>query len=299
LTDPHIDFLDREKLQNEVNQHFGKTVWLLRDLVNYGTNLIPRCYESSRKDFADPIILAVLTKHVVVLLDSFELNIAHGAVLASQLPARGLYEATLYVSWILEDDTDRRARKYYVWQLRQERRHALCLIPGTNENTRFIAACENTPYLQGFATSASAKSPIDDAKKTVQQIDRFLSSSGHIVVNQEFDYTKKHRDKPWYYEPQRGEEREIGSLGVIAERLHRRAEYESFYSKFSDVTHSSVFRNHLRIEGGTATFEPIRHLEGIDWICRIVCATIFRFYREILEKYRPGEVENFNRKYVS
>src|ERR1700730_8643021 len=109
MTDPLPAIIDRETPARDVSDHFSKAAWLLRDLVNYGSCLIPRCFESSGKTTADVVILAALTKQALAHLDGVEVLISQGAILGSHVSARALFEACLYVAWIFDSDTDRRA----------------------------------------------------------------------------------------------------------------------------------------------------------------------------------------------
>ena len=49
--------LDREKNENDVVQNFSKHIDFLIDLTNYGSNLIPRAYDSSKKKLEDIVVL--------------------------------------------------------------------------------------------------------------------------------------------------------------------------------------------------------------------------------------------------
>ena len=118
---PYKGILDRQETVGHVAQYFHDTVGLLRDIVDYGTHLIPRCYTTAqKKDLTAAIVLGTLLKHVVAMIDAVEILISQGAIFSVHLPARGLFETYLYVHWILKEDTETRAKQYYVWHLRRE-----------------------------------------------------------------------------------------------------------------------------------------------------------------------------------
>ncbi len=56
----------------------------------------------------DIIVLGTLTRQVVAMLDGLELLLANGAVYVAGLQSRALFEASVYIDWILKDDTERR-----------------------------------------------------------------------------------------------------------------------------------------------------------------------------------------------
>ncbi len=47
--EPHKILLDRDLYSVIIREYFADTLSLLEELVNYGSNLIPRCYQSSEK----------------------------------------------------------------------------------------------------------------------------------------------------------------------------------------------------------------------------------------------------------
>jgi len=46
---PFKGILDRQESANHVKEHFYENIALLVEIIDYGTNLIPRCYTSSEK----------------------------------------------------------------------------------------------------------------------------------------------------------------------------------------------------------------------------------------------------------
>jgi hypothetical protein len=65
----------------------------------------------------------------------------------------------------------------------------------------------------------------------------------------------------------------------------------------SGVTHSSAVRKSFGFSEGRVTFEPIRQLESIDVIMRLVVRIAMELYRAVLNKYRAGEIDNLSRKW--
>jgi hypothetical protein len=292
MTNAHPLILDRETPARQVAEHFSKTVWLLQDLVNYGSNLIPRCFESSNKTAIDVVILVALAKQAVTHLDGFEIHVSHGAILASHLSARALLEASLYVSWVLQSDTERRARQYYVWNLRQNRAWGRRLVPGTTEHAAFTSSLQATPSLPDLASLPAIHTKVTEAQNQIAAIDQQLALPVYKAINDEFDRIKRStHDLPWHA-PWGAK-----SIRQMADQLNRLAEYDLFYSTLSDVAHSSAFRKHVSIDGVQVNFEPIRQLESIDTVCRPAVGNALRLYRELLGHYRPGELENLSRKY--
>jgi len=54
--------LDRNLYSVLIKENFNDTLELLEEVVNYGTNLIPRCFESSGKEIKDIVIIICFFK---------------------------------------------------------------------------------------------------------------------------------------------------------------------------------------------------------------------------------------------
>jgi len=77
--------LNRKEAVEAINGHFRDAVNLIQSVVDYGTNLIPRCFRSSERKLEDVIILAVLLKHIVSMLDGLEVLVSQGCIYAAHL----------------------------------------------------------------------------------------------------------------------------------------------------------------------------------------------------------------------
>ena len=84
----------------------------------------------------DVIVLAVMVKHAMTHLDGVEILLSAGAVLESHVSLRAFWESSLYVEWVLESDSDTRARQFYVAHMRQRREWARRVASGTAERSR-------------------------------------------------------------------------------------------------------------------------------------------------------------------
>ena len=87
--------LDRHKHEGDAKQYFSKHIDLLVDLANYGSNLIPRVYDSSNKKLEDIVVIGVLLKQVVSMIDAVEILVSNGAVGPANLQARAAFESSL------------------------------------------------------------------------------------------------------------------------------------------------------------------------------------------------------------
>src|SRR5689334_9665827 len=114
-----VGLLEREKATSDVRRAFPDQLKLLRDVVNYGTNLIPRSFNSSDKELKDLVVIGILLRQVVAMLDSVEVLLSAGAVYGSGLQARAIFEASVYMDWIFRENAAEKALYYYVHNVRR------------------------------------------------------------------------------------------------------------------------------------------------------------------------------------
>lgn len=290
---PFKGILDRQESAKHVKEHFQETVALLREIIDYGTHLIPRCYTTAeKKDLPAAIVLGTLLKHAIAMLDAIEILVSQGVVFSAYLPARGLFETYLFVHWILKEDTERRVKQYYVWHLRQELKWAKRGVVGSQDQEDFFSAVGE--FAKVF--SEDIKSKQTDIQKQIESIEKLLNSDEYKELNQDFERLKSKKtglDVDWF-RPEGPSTRY-----KMARDLGLGAQYTVFYNQYSEVMHATATKEHIRFEDETLTFIPIRNLEGIKTLLQPVITYTLAIYRAVLTHFRPGELGNFARKYAA
>lgn len=284
--------LDREKHKKDSQQIFSRQINLLTDLVNYGSNLIPRSYDSSSKKLEDIIVIGVLLKQVVSMIDAIEILVSNGAVQAAHLEARSAFEASLYIDWILEGESEKKARYYYVYNLRNQKLWALRFTTGTHEKEYFSQVISDL----GKHLNLDNPNIEAQAKKELSEINRVLEQDSFSEVNKIFENerNKKTGLEAYWYKPLG-----ITSIRKLAEKVGRLYEYDIFYSMSAEISHATSYKDHLRFDRDRIVFEPIRQLKGLYELLKFVITVALASYVSILKHYRAGEISNFIRKYQS
>lgn len=287
---PHNAILNREEAMAIAAQHFAKQTELLRDLANYGSNLVIRAYDSSPKKMAEIVVCGVLLKQVVAMVDAAEVLLSAGCGHASFLPARTAFEASIYIDWIFRADSERRATRYIVANYRDERLWASRVTPGTTEEAAFSKVAQ----LLGIDVHANRPQLASEAVTHLAEVNEILTQPELISIDQEFTAARgnRKRDPEWY------ELDGLQSIRQIAETVGRLPEYEFFYSKGSQVAHTGTYKDHLRFSDGQVRFKPIRHLADVNMLLNFIVSVCIGTYSKTLERYRPGETTAFSRKYL-
>lgn len=285
--------IDREKHEKDVKTHFGAHIALLRDLVNYGSNLVPRAFDSSDKKLEDVTVLLVLLKHVLSMIDGVEVLVSKGAVTQAMLQARSAFEASVYIDWILKSDAAKKAKYYYVSNLRSQRLWALRFKTGTQEQETFSRQFQDIEqYLKLDDLSELQKK----AEAELQRVETFLNRPAWIEINNEFENKKNKKtgaDIYWY------KLLGVNSIRRLAAEVGRLGVYDLFYSRSSEVTHTASYKDHVQFRKGAVVFEPIRQLKDIQFVLRFATITTVHTYQSVLKHYRYGERGSFAHKYTN
>jgi len=276
--------LDRDRVVADVNQHLSPWINLIRDVTDYGTNLIPRCFSSSEKKLKDVVVLGVLLRQAVAMLDGVEILLSQGAVHTANLQMRALFEAYVYIEWILKDKGEKKALYYYVHNLRRKGLWASRAQPGS-------AAAADFAAVMGKLSIHPTRELQEESENQIQQIDELLSKPKFAPINQDFERHRKGKRDPAWYVPL-GEK----SFASVARAVGEESLYV-FYSLASEVMHVAAYDHHVKFGEEKVTFEPIRYLKGFENVFRFSLSFAIRTYMRILEEYRPSELAAFGRKY--
>jgi hypothetical protein len=283
-------FLDRDVAKEWITQSYSEALEFLRDMVCYGTSLIARAYESSEKRPCDVIVIFVLLKQVVAMLDAVEVLVSSGAILAANLQARAIMEASMFLGWILDSDTEKKAKHYYVADLRSSKLEGQRLLGGDTTLNRLMEEMEMGPIdVDEFQNSSS-----DGVKREMELIDKLLSSPEYSDVNRAFEYDPK--GKPRKREPHWYQTCGAWTIREIAEQLRREMDYCVFYAKDSDIVHSKVLKHHIDLGLDSVNVKPIRNTGDIAALIKHSARLALVAYYNVLRFYRFGELSAFKKK---
>lgn len=287
---PHLGVLDRDLHEGHAREHFSAQLNVLEEVVNYGTNLVISAFTSSPKDLTEIVLMPILQKQVVSMLDGLEVLVSKGCGPVAQLQSRAMFEASVYMDFIMQSEAEKKSIYYYVAVLRRELTWSLRLQDTTPESSNFAAS------LGEFADTLlrTKEAAADPAARKAESIRALFTKEPWSSANADFD-TRRGRQKhdpPWHAPWGR---QSVRSVSEAVGRLH---EYEVFYSGASEKMHSSEYKSHITMGNGTVTFEPIRSLEGLHVTLHWAMSTAFHSYGKILERYRPGQLQEFKRRYT-
>lgn len=280
--------IDRLKNEAEANIIYAKQIELLIDFVNYGSSLITRAYSSSKRNIDDIMIIAVLLKHIIQMIDGVQVLVSAGNSQTATLQARSAFEAYIYMSWIMKSDSIRKARFYYVYEIRKQRKWALRAKPESKERERFNEIYKDFNLSKALDWYELA----EIGRKNLSAINANLAHPALKEINETIERTKR---LDWYkcYDVR------LNSIKDLAEKVGELAIYDLYYTRFSDVMHASSYKDQIQIKNKYVLFEPIRTLSDAPMVILLCCHVAIHGYKAIINRYFPSGMLDFSKKYIS
>ena len=176
-----------------------------------------------------------------------------------------------------------------MWNLRLRHKWALRFVSSSSEHELFSRKVEK--YSESLLGRIQEHN--DDAKQQADAIDELLGKEPYAEINQNFERLKGRRkfDVPWY-KPDGP-----NSVADMARKVDHGAEYEVFYSQYSQIMHASAQLDNVKFKANSVIFEPIRKLDRLKTLLNVGIGFSIRAYQRILKQYRPEELPNFSKKY--
>lgn len=287
VQDPDPLLLDREAASQEVHEYLGRVLDVLRDQVAYMSHWITRLTtREGAKEIEDAVVVGALMKHGFMMLNSAEALCRHGLGLAAYLQGRSFFESSVYIAWILKDNSREKARAYYTWDLRNERSWNSRAIPGSKERERFLKVIE--PHRDAMNLDEDALERAGRAR--IKEIDAHLNKPAFKKLNRKYDKLKKRN--AWY-----------AAIGLntfrdVCEALDRLPEYELFYSPASNIAHASSMREQVIQQKGYMALKPITSTPIVRDLLHYLIPMASGLLRNVITHYEPDELRSFRERYL-
>lgn len=292
-TEAHTLLLEREKDAGAAAEHYAAQLNMLEDLVNYGTWLVLRVYNSTPRDLTGLVVCGVLLKQIVTMVDAAHTLAGSGASYAAYGVARSALEASLYLDWMLLRDSEEKARCYVVGNYRADRTWAKRAIRGTREHSEWARMSQ----VLGVNMTWLTNSVEADAHERLAEVESVLGQSALADVDTRYDAlkAKRRREPKWY-----ALMGVSGGLREIARDVGRLPEYVLHYQRASAVVHSGSYRLHVQFSGGALVhLRRVRDFQEMFDVVNCCVAAALTAYRRVLHVYRPSELDALSRTYVN
>ncbi|HSU16819.1 DUF5677 domain-containing protein [Longimicrobium sp.] len=290
----HPLVLDAAQSAKDVERYFGASLDVLRELIDFATNLEIRIHSMGVGDTDRVVGVGVLYHRNVALMDAAELLLRSGQVYGARLQARALLEASWNLEWMLNADVHRRACQFYVLDLRKRIAEPERFIPGTASNDELKSVISAANVFDKERILAISEEEIAGARQNIAEIrQRIREVPDFQFVNAEIDRQKKLAGLKWF--------QLFGGPNDhrnLAKRLGYESEYEIFYRLDSNAVHGTWVQDHISIRNDIARSVPIRGLRDFGRVADVVWNAAFRSTKQVIDHFRPGEMLTFLRQFM-
>jgi hypothetical protein len=210
--------------------------------------------------------------------------------------ARAAFEASLYIEWILVSDGEKKATYYVVGNFRGERLWAQRVAKGAPEAATFLEEMGQI----GSDILSQQPNLESEADAFMAEANRILAQPGFAEASAAFDaYIAAHpRRGRAHYEPEWYAVLGKPTIRSIAKELKRLPDYIVYYSKGSQIVHSSSYKEQIRFKKEGAIAHPIRNLADAHTLFNFVCSNALYTFMRVLAFYRNAELPRFGERYV-
>jgi len=279
-TKPLESILWREFSKKEMKEVISIASPLLIEVVNYGTNLLARCHDSSKAEPDVDIALISLYHHMLEMTDGIQVLISQGCCFPAIPLVRSSFEALVSIKYILQTEEDYKKRSLsWNWGYLNNRIELF---------GRLLSSEEKGRKFQVALKKERGKEKKDNIEKEAQaeidQINYFLRRDLYKEVIEEATKTKKKKWHNLFIGP--------SSLEDMAEKVDKLSEYLTLYCLWSEISHAKDFRSLTKTSGGITALERIRKTDQSDLAG--VSSFAIKFMKEaselVLGKFKQGEL---------
>jgi len=253
---------------------------LLREIVNYGTNVFGRCEANTKHAKVQGIpgdghlVILLLYLHIIEMIDAIEVMLAQSVAAPSILQLRSAFEAFLQLEWLLKEDTLQRVYAYLVYDIRNRLKIYQSLNPSSEEGKRHKAIIAKDKW----ASSMSFPQVLAlDAR--IQNLEALLTKPHFAAINTTYD-----AKVPWY-----GLSGGPRNVEQLANALELPLWYERLYRESSHTTHALHLARNLRGKN----IRVVRDPSEIPNVAGMVVHVGVYAIESMLNFYRPGEIVRF------
>ncbi|HEX7343400.1 MAG TPA: DUF5677 domain-containing protein [bacterium] len=258
---------------------------ILRDVVDYGTNLFGRCLRENIKRREMVILMSYL--HILEMADAAEVLMANSCISPAILQCRSIFEGLLTLEYLTmaKDDV---ATDYLYHFLKRKMEFFNFLDDSTKMGKSFREKLKKDKMLHRMNLPV----PADIAQKK-GDLQRILDEKKFEGTRLELQ--KEKTKYPRWYQLRGGPK----NLSELAERMSRQGVYQYLYNFSSETAHVyDLYRRYVKIDKGDVQIKPIRNANELSIVANSSIALTLEATRIIIEYFRGEENVQFGEWYV-
>ncbi len=258
----------------------GKYSPYLKELINYATNVLTRCEQSTKRNKGANLSPICLYYQAIQFTDGIEVLVSQSCFAATKPLLRSLMEVTFSMEYMIENNYELLSKAWLAQSYLKRIASLESLDSSTPKGKAFQKGLRNDKFIDPDNINITDRKNI---KLEIDDINRVLSKSKFNSIVSAFK--GKDKIKNWYQLNDGPRNFEI-----LAKELRRQSEYETLYRRFSDTVHAINTREIVEEINGIKVFVPIRRmLELDDNIFILAGAFLNNCTLALGSKFRPEE----------
>lgn len=267
-------------------EHESLTKWMtdtLDSCVDYGCHIAVVMADYFKGGYTDAII-AALYRHFLELVDGISVLIGQHCADAAKPILRSAFETSLYIEYILQADTERRARAYLVANAHRRISFYRKLNPDTEQGKDFREKIKNDP----LSKSILGRFRVDELLQKEQNLTNMLTRPEFAPIQAAWNEAK---GKLEWYSLFNGPR----NLEDLARHLKKSARYELLYRYWSQWTHATgAPLNRIVITPeGTGALLALRYPGDLQQVTLHTALIAVDLMRLIVKSYIPSDEKRF------
>lgn len=252
----------------------------LEELCNIASTVFGRGERSASRVKGNPASLLHLYHHIIQVADGIHVLCNNSCFNASFPLLRSLWEASLSMQYMTEDNFEDRSIAWIVCYYLEKLEEVENLNFQTPKGLEFIKLKESDENLKDWDLGFTDQNQI---RKITNNLKNIINKSKYKSVLEKIPKNAL-KNKSWYSVNN-------GPLNLkeLAIKLNRPIEYEIFFKHSSSITHGKDAGRAVKFFEGRWYIQDIRNKDNGEYIYKLTCKYIFDATIVIMNKIRPDE----------
>lgn len=257
---------------------------VLKEMVDWATNLYPRCQTSKAGERPEAFSLLALFLHVIQSIDAVEVLVSQSCGTPANLILRSAFEAKLSIEYICESKSTRRSAAWAVKHILQDIDYYKNYNPDNPKGVQFRKAWDEGNWGQFMSPS-----PRDEASKAIENLEQKLKQYTDVYRDYQRMIRSPHRLPEWY-----SIDNGPKNLWDLSRHLKQGVEYEMFYAAWSKQSHATdIHHLTLPMPDGPNILGPLRSPLDLVNVSTGGLMIMINTIQLMIKKFRPNEMPNF------
>ena len=272
----------------DVLKHFSDIIVEVR---NFGSHIYKQSSDASSGGYeVAPLLL--LFRNILEIIDAIALLMKESSIEPCKVLLRTFFESLLSIEYMTEEETEKRALCFLVWDIDKKLKNLRKIDPLLPEGKQFLSK-KNKDRLANKANFEKIKGIPEGIKKYEEKLKR----PHYVEIEKEYQETRTTMKNPHWYSLFGGPR----SLEMLADNLQLSGVYEVFYRHWSDSIHGTdIFEGKVSASAtpGEVLISQIRLPNNAQYITQMAISLSLDVYRNLIKYFVPSMLNDYRNWYI-